>query len=181
MWAAFLARLTARRRVRRAEPAIDGTFVPQKRGARRPAKSGRGLGTRVMLVTAEGGVPVHAALYPARRNEGAVAAEVMGGVPAPPRTGRRLLLADRMYDGDNWRDRLAGLGYEPVCRHRKNRVRPKRRDGRVARRLRRRRRIEATFARLKAYRGVATRYVRRAGLYLAAVRLLCGLICLRHF
>ena len=89
-----------------------------------------------------------------------------------------------MYDGDDWRDALAALpggGYELVCRHRRNRGRPKRQDGRVARRLRRRWRIEATFARLKAYRGVATRYARRADLYLAAVRLICGLICLRHF
>ena len=137
-----------------------------------------------MLVTAEDGVPVHAALYPAQRNEGAVVAEVMAGVPAPPRAGRRLLLADRMYDGDNWRDALAALpggGYELVCRHRRNRVRPKRQDGRVARRLRRRWAVERTFAWLKAFRGVAVRHARRADLYLAAVRLTCALICLRYF
>ena len=140
-----------------------------------------------MLVTAEGGVPAHVALYPAQRNEGAVVAEVMAGVPAPPRPAgarRPFLLADRMYDGDNWRDALAALpggGYELVCRHRRNRVRPKRQDGRAARRLKRRWQVERTFAWLKAYRGVATRYARRADLYLAAVRLCCAVICLRYF
>ena len=37
MWAAFLAALTARGRAKWAELAVDGTFVPQKKGARRPA------------------------------------------------------------------------------------------------------------------------------------------------
>ena len=42
MWAAFLARLTARGRVKWAELAVDGTFVPQKKGARRPAGAAAG-------------------------------------------------------------------------------------------------------------------------------------------
>ena len=136
-----------------------------------------------MLVTAEGGVPVHAAIYPGQRNEGAVVAEVMAGAPAAPRPAARrpFLPADRMYDGDDWRDRLAGLGYELVCRHRGNRVRPVRQDGRKARRLKRRWAVERTFAWIKACRGIATRYARRADLYLAAIRLVATLICLRYF
>ena len=42
MWAAFLAALTARGPVKWAELAVDGTFVPQKRGARRPAGAAAG-------------------------------------------------------------------------------------------------------------------------------------------
>ena len=138
-----------------------------------------------MPVTAEGGVPVHAGLHPGQRNEGAVVAETLAAVPAPPRPAGSPpvpLLADRMYDGDNWRDDLRALGYDLVCRHRKNRKRPKRQDGRKLPRLKRRRwLIERTFAWLKAYRRVAARYDRRADLYLAAVQLTCGLICLRYF
>ena len=137
-----------------------------------------------MLVTAAGGVPVHAVLYPAPRNEGALVAEVMAGAPAPPRpAGARPvpLLADKMYDGDNWRDALLALGYDLVCPHRRNRVRPVRQDGRKLRRHRRRWLVERTIAWLKNERRLVVRHERKAEMYLALVQLKCALICLAHF
>ena len=42
MWAAFLAELTARGRLKWAELAVDGTYVPAKKGARRSAGAAAG-------------------------------------------------------------------------------------------------------------------------------------------
>ena len=184
MWTAFLRRLTARGRLKWAELKIDGSFVPSKKGAQKPANAAAGGGTKLMLVAGEGGLPVHAALYPSQRNEGAIAAEVMAGVPAPPREPNAKLvplLADKMYDGDNWRDDLLGLGYDLVCPHRKNRVRPKRQDGRKLRRYKRRWKIERTFAWIKAERRLCLRHERKPELFLGLVQLTCALVCLRHF
>ena len=137
-----------------------------------------------MLVAARGGLPVHAELHEAQRNEGALVAGVMGRVAAPPRRRNARpvpLLADRMYDGDNWRDQLLALGYDLVCPHRRNRVRPVRQDRRKLRRHRRRWAIERTFAWLKAERRLAVRHERKPELYLALFQLKCALICLGQF
>ena len=136
------------------------------------------------MLVAAAGVPVHAELHEAQRNEGALVAGVMGRVAAPPRhpNARPVpLLADRMYDGDDWRDALLALGYDLVCPHRRNRVRPVRQDGRKLRRHRRRWAVERTFAWLKAERRLATRHERRPELYLALFQLKCALLRLARF
>lgn len=136
------------------------------------------------MLVAAGGVPVHAELHEAQRNEGALVAGVMGRTEVPPRRPNARpvpLLADRMYDGDNWRDALWRLGYDLVCPHRCNRVRPVRQDGRKLRRHRRRWAIERTFAWLKAERRLCVRHERKPELFLALVQLKCALICLAHF
>ena len=68
------------------------------------------------------------------------------------------LLADKGYDSDDLRDELAGHGYALLARHRKNRTKASRNDGRTLRRLRRRWRVERSNAWLKTYRRAGVRY-----------------------
>ena len=135
-------------------------------------------------MSAEGGLPVHVELHEAQRNEGALVAGVMGRAAAPPRPAGAKpvpLLADRMYDGDNWRADLWTLGYDLVCPHRRNRVRPVKQDRRKLRRHRRRWAVERTFAWIKAERRLCVRHERRPELFLALIQLKCALICLARF
>ncbi len=71
-------------------------------------------------------------------------------------------------------------GFELVARHRSSRTRPATADGRVLRRLKRRRVVERTFAWLKSFRRVATRYERRCDPYDSFVSLACNFIALNR-
>ena len=136
------------------------------------------------MPVAAGGVPVHAELHEAQRNKGALAAGVTGRAAAPPRhrNARPVpLLADRMYDGDDWRDDLPALGDDLVCPHRCDRVRPVRQDGRRLRRHRRRWAVERAVAWLKAERRPCVRHERKPEPFLALAQLKRAPICLAHF
>ena len=65
------------------------------------------------------------------------------------------MIADRAYDSDPLRARLAARGIELIAPHRWNRSKPCTQDGRTLRRYRRRWKIERTFAWLGNYRQVA--------------------------
>lgn len=90
------------------------------------------------------------------------------------------VLADRAYDSDPLREALADDGFALVARHRRNRTKPATADGRTLRRLRRRWVVERTFAWLKSYRRVATRYERLPHLYDGFVSLACAFIALNR-
>ena len=93
--------------------------------------------------------------------------EVPWGVP---------VLADRGYDSDPLREQLDLDGFRLLARHRKNRKRPPVNDGRRLRRLKRRWVVERSFAWLKSFRRVATRYEVRCHLYDGFVHLACAFI-----
>ena len=93
--------------------------------------------------------------------------DVPWGVPVP---------ADRGYDSDPLRERLDLDGFRLLARHRKNRAKPPVNDGRRLRRLRRRRVVERSFAWLKSFRRVATRYEVKCHLYDGFVALACAFI-----
>ncbi len=90
------------------------------------------------------------------------------------------VLADRAYDSDPLRESLADDGFALVARHRSNRTRPATADGRTLRRLKRRWVVERTFAGLKSFRRVATRYERRCDPYDGFVSLACAFIALNR-
>jgi transposase len=96
-----------------------------------------------------------------------------------PTQPERLIL-DRGYDSDPLRERLASRGIEMVCPHRRNRVRPKTRDGRPLRRYRRRWEVERTFAWLGNFRRLVVRYERDLKMYRAFFHVACLLITLRQ-
>jgi transposase len=84
------------------------------------------------------------------------------------------LIADRAYDSDPLRARLAQDDIELICPHRRGRKRKPTQDGRKLRRYRKRWKIERIFAWLQNFRRIATRYEWYPHLYRAFV--LVGLI-----
>ena len=88
------------------------------------------------------------------------------------------VLADRGYDSDPLRDDPARGGFELLAPHRKNRTRPRTADGRKLRRLKRRWLVERSFAWVKAFRRVATRYEVKCHLYDGFVALACAFIAI---
>jgi transposase len=88
----------------------------------------------------------------------------------------RLVLADRGYDSRAVRAGILARGYEPRIA-----VRNKHGEGRKRDSLARERTaIERTFAWLSYMRRLATRWERRADLYLAFLTLGCALVCWRR-
>ena len=108
-------------------------------------------------------------LGPAALADIPLAVSVPWGVP---------VLADRAYDSDPLREQLDLGGYRLLARHRKNRTKPPVNDGRRLRRLRRRWVVERTFAWVKSFRRVATRYEVLCHLYDGFVALACAFIAL---
>jgi len=91
------------------------------------------------------------------------------------------LIADRAYDSDSHRDRLADRRIELVCPHRRGRRRPPTQDGRALRRYRRRWKIERTIAWFGNFRRLVVRWERNVNVYRAFFHLACILITMRQF
>jgi len=103
--------------------------------------------------------------------------------PAPtgrPRQKPLRLIADRGYDSDPLRTRLAARGIELIAPHRWNRSKPVTQDGRALRRYRRRWKIERTFAWLGNFRHLVVRYDRSLTIYSAFFHIACFMIVLRR-
>jgi transposase len=90
------------------------------------------------------------------------------------------VLADRAYDSDPLREQLDRDGFRLLARHRANRTKPPVNDGRRLRRLKRRWVVERTFAWVKSFRRVATRYEVKGHLYDGFVALACAFIALNR-
>jgi transposase len=105
----------------------------------------------------------------------------------PPRGRRRLprrpkrLIADRAYDSDKHRIRLAKRRIDLICPHRKNRIRPALQDGRKLRRYKRRWIIERTIAWFGNFRRLVVRWDRDINIYRAFFHVACILITVRQF
>jgi transposase len=91
------------------------------------------------------------------------------------------LIADRAYDSDPLRLRLAAQGIELICPHRRGRKRKRTQDGRALRRYRRRWKIERVFAWLQNYRRIATRYEWYPEMYRAFVHVAIVMILVKRF
>jgi transposase len=90
--------------------------------------------------------------------------------------GGRVVLADRGYDSRAVRAGILARGYEPRIA-----VRNKHGEGRKRDSLARERTaIERTFSWLSYMRRLATRWERRADLYLAFLTLGCAIVCWRR-
>ena len=91
-------------------------------------------------------------------------------------TQAEAVLADKAYDADErMRNKLCEKGCEVVIPYKKNRLNPQSYDQEVykARHL-----IENFFARLKQYRGIATRYDKTAQNFLGAIYLAASIVWL---
>lgn len=81
------------------------------------------------------------------------------------------MIYDEAADSDPLRTRLRKRRIELVCRHRRNRVKPPTQDGRKARRLRRRWKVERSISWLQNFRRLVVRYEYHAHLLHGFVQL----------
>jgi len=100
--------------------------------------------------------------------------------PGRPRTKPRRIIADKGYDSDALRDRLAQRGIELICPYRRNKRHRPRYDGRKMRRYKRRWKVERTFAWLGNYRRLVVRWDRDLTIYRAFFHVACLMITLRQ-
>jgi transposase len=134
---------------------------------------------KVGMATDRRGTPLAAATDSARVPEVVLAGAVLAGIPTTiPVPWGVPVLADRGYDSDPLREELAAEGFELLSPHREGRKRPPVNDGRKMRRYRRRYVVERTFAWLKSFRRVATRFEYKVHLYDGFVSLACAFIAL---
>lgn len=156
----------------------------QKRGSK-VGKTKRGKGTKWMVVVDGEGIPLGKQLYSASPNEVRLAEETLASVRVTRRlrSGRqnlRRVIADRAFDSDPLRQRLASRGIELVVPHRWNRRKPATQDGRALRRYRRRWKVERTMAWLGNFRRLVVRYDRSITIYEAFFHIACFMIVLRR-
>jgi transposase len=90
------------------------------------------------------------------------------------------VIADRAYDSDPLRERLAARSIEWIVPHRWNRSKPRGRDGRALRRYQRRWKVERTLAWLGNFRRLVVRYDRLITIYEAFFHIVCSMIVLRR-
>ena len=150
-------------------------------------KTKRGKGTKCMVVVDGEGVPLGKQLYSASPHEARLAEETLASVRVSrrhrrgrPRQKARRVIADRAYDSDPLRERLATRGIELIAPHRWNRSKPRQQDGRALRRYRRRWKVERTLAWLGNFRRLVVRYDRSITIYEAFFHIACFMIVLRR-
>jgi transposase len=89
------------------------------------------------------------------------------------------IIADKAYDSDALREKLAGVDIELLSPHRRNRINNRTNDGRKMRRYRNRWKVERFFAWAGSFRRFLTRYERLRTTVRAVVNAVCMLITLR--
>lgn len=123
-------------------------------------------------------------LHAASPHEVELAEVTLAAVSVPtrgrPRQKPARVIADRGYDSDPLRRRLARRGIELIAPHRGNRSKPPTQDGRALRRYRRRWIVERTFAWLGNYRRLVMRWDRSLTIYQAFFHIACFMIILRR-
>ena len=118
-----------------------------------------GLNSKLHAVTDAAGRPIRTYLSGGQTSDHNGARTPVGTLPAA-----QLLLADRGYDADWFRKALKDKGISPCIPSRKGRKVPISHEALY----KRRHKIENSFARLKDWRRVATRYDRGPKVFLSA-------------
>lgn len=114
------------------------------------------------------GRPVALAVTPGNTHDLVGAGALLRRVPPP-----RRLIADRAYDARSFRDWLRARGCRAVIPPNPTRKHPHKYDARV---YKQRNRIERMFCRLKDFRRIATRYDKRADVFLSGVFLAAAVV-----
>lgn len=135
---------------------------------------------KLEVVTDASGLPLGMATAGANVSEQALLVEALADVPVAVPDGTPVV-ADKGHDSDPLRDDLEAEGFVPVIPHRKNRVRPRRADGRRLRRYKRRWKAERTNAWLHCYRALAVRWSRYSFMYTGLVYLAFIHMALQRF
>lgn len=176
------------RRARFAEMGGDVCRRQFRAGEKRGSCVGKtkcGKGTKRMVLVELQGIPVGALVASASPAEVKLLEPTLETVRLPDRRGRLRrvdpprVIADRAYDSDPLRERLAERQVQLIAPNRRNRRR-RSADGRTLRRYRRRWTVERTFAWLSNFRRLVTRWDRLVILYRAFFHVACLLITARH-
>ena len=180
--AQYLADLPGRTE-RAGAPGLERSFCRRefRTGKKRGAcvgKTKKGKGTKWMVVVDGAGIPLGSLIASASPGEVTLLEPTLDRLLLPYTPWH--LIADRAYDSDKLRERLAARHIQLICPHRRGRVRPPTQDGRPLRRYRKRWKIERTFAWLGNFRRLVVRYDRKIALYQGFFHLACLIITLRH-
>ncbi len=116
------------------------------------------------------GRPLRFRLTAGQRHDNLAAKDLLEGFDA------QAVLADRAYDNNDLRQTIADMGAEAVIPSTRSRKRPIPHDPEI---YKLRNRIERCFNKLKHFRRFATRYDRRASLYLAFIHIAAIALWLR--
>ena len=116
------------------------------------------------------GRPLRFRLTAGQRHDNLAAKDLLEGFDA------QAVLADRAYDNNDLRQTIADMGAEAVIPSTRSRKQPIPHDPEI---YKLRNRIERCFNKLKHFRRFATRYDRRAALYLAFVHVAAIALWLR--
>jgi transposase len=142
-------------------------------------KTKRGKGTKTMVLTDGEGLPWGVDIASASPHEVTLIEPLLE--KRLLRRKPRRLIYDEAADSDPLRARLRKRRIELVCRHRCNRVKPPTQDGRKARRLRRRWKVERSISWLHNFRRLVVRYDHYAHLFHGFVQLACLIMVLGRF
>lgn len=162
-------------------------FCAGEKGGAAVGKTKRGKGTKWMVVVDGQGLPLGNQVYAASPHEVGLAEATLAAIRVPgrgrggrPRQKPARVIADRGYDSDPLRCRLARRRIELIAPHRRNRSKPPTQDGRALRRYRRRWIVERTIAWLGNYRRLVTRWDRSLTIYQGFFHIACFMIVLRR-
>jgi hypothetical protein len=151
----------------------------KKRGAS-VGNTKKGKGTKLMvMIESRRGTPLSLEIAGANKAE-VTLIEPLLEHRVLPRAPKRLMY-DRAADCDPLRERLATQKIELICHHRSNRRKPPTQDGRAARRLKRRYRVERSISWLFNNRRLVVRYEHYDHLFLGFATLACVMQLLYKF
>jgi transposase len=156
-----------------------------EKGGAAVGKTKRGKGTKWMVLVDGGGLPLGVRLESASPGEVTLAEATLAEVKVPrpkgcPRQKPKRIIADRAYDSDPLRERLAKRGIDLIVPYRKNSKLRRYEDGRKLRRYKRRWIIERTNAWLGQFRRLIVRHENLLATYRAFFYLACLWITLRR-
>ena len=142
-------------------------------------KTKKGKGTKLMLMVDANGIPLAIDLVSANaaevdRIEPLLEERVLARQP-------ERLMYDRAADSDPLRARLADRKIELICHHRRGRRKSPTQDGRAARRLARRYRVERSISWLLNNRRLVVRYEYYDSLFRGFATLACVILILNRF
>lgn len=139
-----------------------------------------------MVVVDGQGVPLGNHLDSASPGEVKLLEKTLSTIAVPrtrqgrPKNKPQRIIADKAYDSDPLRERLAKRGIELICPYRENNKKKKYEDGRKLRRYKRRWTVERTFSWLGNSRRLVVRWDRDIVVYNAFFHVACLVLTLRR-
>ena len=130
-------------------------------------RSRGGLTTKIHAIVDAAGKAVALSLTPGQR------ADITEAEPLLNEVDPAAFIADKAYDADPLIEKLEEQGITPVIPSKKNRICPRKTLFSI---YKKRNIIERFFARLKQFRGIATRYDKLKSTFIAAVQLVSAML-----